>query len=324
MPFASIRGHRPIIDGLEAAVSRARVSHAYLFSGPDGVGKELVALAFFQRLNCLKPTPADACGTCRICRQFAEGKHPDVVRVERDGQFIKIKRIREVTGRLRFPPVEAAHRCILVSEAEWMNEPAANAILKTLEEPNARNIFILLTSQPNRLLPTIRSRCQEVRFNALPSEDVAAWLRETHELTAAVAEEIAAMSHGSLGRATMLLDPDLSALREEWLGVLDSLAESTDSQILELAERLATQREQVASVLDVLRMGLRDVLLAAAGASKKLRVFGRRKLPTASRRAALAALGCIDEAEESLVGFVSPRMVAEHLLLGLRRAFRES
>lgn len=322
MPFATIRGHEPIIAGLRSAWERERVAHAYLFAGPPGVGKRLAAVAFFQLLSCKSPGPGpDACGECRPCRLIGGGTHPDLLQLVAEKRSIKIDQVRDLTRTLRFPPVEAKVRGILIHDAETLLDASANALLKTLEEPSPRNTFVLLTAQPNALLATIRSRCQQVRFGVLPRGVVAEWLQANHQLDATSAHEVAAMSGGSFGAAEDLMDPRLTALRREWLGVLGRMQELTPTELLGAAETLAGDRESIPPVLDALRIGLRDSMLRSAGvADTELTFPHRRDLPPLKRRSALAALGELDEAEEALKGNVNPRMIGEHLLLGLRQA----
>ena len=321
MPFANILGHEHVITGLRSAVERDRVSHAYLFAGPDGVGKARVAEAFVQLLSCKEPAPGpDACGRCRTCRLIADGRHPDFIAVRRDGQFIKIEQVRELTKGLRFPPVEAATRAILIYDAEALHPTAANALLKTLEEPSQRNVFVLVSSQPNVLLTTIRSRCQQVRFTALSRELVASWLVREKGLDPMTADEVAAMSGGSLGAADRLVDPELGAIREQWISELSRLASLRPTELLGLGEAMAAAKDKLPAVLDVFRSALRDVMLKSGGAPDDALTFRGRRLPTMDSEAALGALTLVDEAERALAGNVNPRFVAEHLLLGLRRA----
>lgn len=328
MGFGSIIGHESVIRGLRAAVERDRVSHAYLFAGPDGVGKRPVAVAFFQLLSCTTRStePLDACGECRPCRLIASGRHPDLVTLERDGRFIKIDQVRQALRVLRFPPVEAKSRAILIPDAEHMLEASANALLKTLEEPSARNVFVLTSAAPNSLLATIRSRCQLVRFTALSRPDVAGWLTREHGLDAETADEVAAMSGGSFGAAAALVDPQKVALREEWLGVLERLPAVSPTELLQLAEAMSSARDILPAVLELMRIGLRDVLLRAGGVPSERLTFRRRiqTLPEMTPEGALTGLEALEGAEASLRGNVNPRMVAEHLLLALRRALLDS
>ncbi|MFT5429667.1 MAG: DNA polymerase-3 subunit delta' [Myxococcota bacterium] len=316
--FDGIIGHEAVIEGLTGAFERDRVAHAYLFAGPDGIGKRRVAMAFLT-LVCAGDDPKRA---ARVARAFAAENHPDLVKLEADGASIKIAQVREATRSLRFPPVEAASRAILIDRAELMREAAANALLKTLEEPSAKNIFVLLTSQPNALLATVRSRCQQVRFTALPRERVAQWLTSEKDVDADTADELAGLSEGSLGAAESLLDPTVAALRDTWLDVLVKLPTASPIELLEFAEAMGASKASVPAVIDVLRVGLRDVMLRSAGVAEDQLTFRRRasSFPVVSRRAAVTALDSLAEAETAFYGNVNPRMIGEHLLLGLRRA----
>ena len=328
MSFSSILGHETIISGLKGTFERQRVSHAYLFSGPKGVGKARVAEAFIQLLSCTEPSEhLDPCGECRTCRLLAKGTHPDLRSLEPDGRFIKIDQIRELTRSLRYPPVEAKTRAVLIDGAEAMHEAAANALLKTLEEPSARTVFILITDQPNALLATIRSRCQQIRFTALSRDHVREWLSAEKNLTGDKADELAAMSGGSLRKAENLLDPEMTSLRQRWLDALSQLAHISPTQLLELANELSAAKAAIPSALDALRIGLRDSLLRSAGASEEQLTFRQTRadqLPILRTEDALTALELIHDSEIALRGNVNPRMVSEHLLMGLRRSIRAS
>ncbi|MBP6836450.1 MAG: AAA family ATPase, partial [Kofleriaceae bacterium] len=162
-------GHQPrVVARLRAALARDRVHHAYLFTGPARAGKRAAALTLAAALNCER-SPGDPCGECGPCEKILAGIHPDVVTLEREGaaQLVPIETVRtQVVARVGLPPHEARMRVFLIDEATALAGPAANALLKTLEEPPARTMFILATIAPDQLLPTIRSRCQRVIFAA--------------------------------------------------------------------------------------------------------------------------------------------------------------
>jgi DNA polymerase III delta' subunit len=151
---------------LRRAIERSRVPHAYLFSGPVGAPLYDTALALAAALNC-QVARGEGCGECDSCAKIIGGIHPDVVTLIREGaaNIVPIESVRnQVIARIGLPPHEADVRVFIVEEATAMAPPAANALLKTLEEPPPRTLFILLTTAPEQLLPTIRSRCQRVRF----------------------------------------------------------------------------------------------------------------------------------------------------------------
>ena len=166
--LSDIRGQDRAIARLRAALSGGRVHHAYLFTGPAGSGKQATAMALAAALNC-RNAPGEGCDDCDSCVKIAQGIHPDVVALAREGaaQIVPIESIRQnVIARVALPPHEAAVRVFFLEEASTvaLQPAAANSLLKTLEEPPARTMFVLATVAPDQLLPTIRSRCQRVSF----------------------------------------------------------------------------------------------------------------------------------------------------------------
>lgn len=159
-------GQDRVVAILQRAIQRDRVPHAYLFSGPSGAPMLDTATALACALNCLVAR-GEGCGECEACSKIVAGIHPDVVTLVREGaaQIVPIERVREqVIARIGLPPHEAAVRVFMIEEATSLAPPSANSLLKTLEEPPQRTLFVLCTTAPEQLLPTIRSRCQRVRF----------------------------------------------------------------------------------------------------------------------------------------------------------------
>lgn len=333
--YAHIRGHARIIDTLQRAVLSDTVAHAYLFAGPDGVGKELIARTFAAALLCDR-RPSGPCGICSACARAASEKHPDLITVWRTklekksdewvetvAQFITIDRIREISRIARYSPVEAKQRVVLIREADTMNEPAANALLKTLEEPVSATVFVLITARPHLLLPTILSRCQRVSFGALDRASMAAILTEQRQLEPERAELIAAMADGSLSAAFALVDADAIGHRDEWLDRFAALHLSEPDQVLAVAATMAEDKARLTVVLDLLRLWVRDLLLVRAGASPDL-LTNRDRAPAIAALAALRSearlledLDLVAETERALRGNVNARLAAERLLLRL-------
>jgi DNA polymerase III delta' subunit len=199
--WTGIQGQGRVVAQLRRAIERDRVPHAYLMSGPRGAPLYDTAIALAMALCCPRRAPgaSDGCGDCDACAKIASGIHPDVVTLIREGaaQIVPIESVRnQVIARMGMPPHEGAVRVFIVEEATSLAPPAANALLKTLEEPPARTLFVLCTTAPEQLLPTIRSRCQRVRFaggSALPSDADPAKL----ERVAALGAELAGDAHDS-------------------------------------------------------------------------------------------------------------------------------
>ncbi len=166
--WESIRDQERVVAQLRRAIERDRIPHAYLFSGPPAAPLHETALALAAALSCTVRR-GEGCGACDACSKIAAGIHPDVVTLAREGaaQIVPIESVRnQVIARIGFPPHEGETRVFVVEEATSMAPPAANALLKTLEEPPTRTVFVLCTTAPEQLLPTIRSRCQRIRFAA--------------------------------------------------------------------------------------------------------------------------------------------------------------
>lgn len=323
--LADVRGHQRALGILRRSVLADRLHHAYLFAGPEGVGKRRAADALTALVLCTDrrgdAETLDSCGHCIACRKLEAGSHPDRVVVEPDGRFIKIAQIRDVHSQTRFRPFEGERRVVVIDRAETIREEAANALLKTLEEPRGDTMFILVTANPQRLLTTIRSRCQTVRFGGLDPTDVAAILVDSGE-TAEASAVAGRLSGGSVGGASHVLASSVYAERSALVAKLCGLSSFSSSEILGLAEELG--RSDVArDALAIARTLYRDVALLAAGASddRLIHVDLADVLRTLRERHSLADLaGSVDrlnEAEAMLDGNVNPRMAMETLLLTL-------
>ncbi len=199
--FGDLVGQRRPRALLERALE-AGPSHAYLFTGPPGVGKTEAALAFAAALCCNE----GGCGVCPVCRRVREGIHPDVDLVSPEGTFITVDQIREINRETSLRPFESRSRVTIITEAEAMNTPAANAFLKTLEEPPPHAYFVLVTNAVERLLPTIVSRCQRVAFQPAPAQELEAYLHRCCQVTDLEARSYARASEGSPSYARRLAE----------------------------------------------------------------------------------------------------------------------
>ncbi|HYG69560.1 MAG TPA: DNA polymerase III subunit delta' [Anaeromyxobacteraceae bacterium] len=300
MPFAEIIAQERAVSSLRAALRRGALHHAYLFGGPQGVGKAAAARLLAQAANCEGPPGPDgirddACGTCGPCRKIEKGVHPDVFELHEEARmakagvwepkggrtpskFIAVDQIRDlVDHRLALRRFEGRRRFVILDPADAMNPQSQNALLKTLEEPPADTTLVLVTARPDALLPTIRSRCLRVTFVPTPPGAVADRLvAEGRDPEAA--RLAAALARGSLERALALTKPkpakkgeepkptDLDALAGAIRGAA-ALDPRDAGRWLAWAAEHGTDREWAGEICEALATWLRDVLAAQTGAA---------------------------------------------------------
>ncbi|MFI5354531.1 MAG: DNA polymerase III subunit delta' [Desulfobaccales bacterium] len=327
MFFRQILGQERVISHLRTAREKGRLSHAYLFLGPEGVGRGSTARALAAALNCLTPLEdGDACGVCASCRRLAAGTNPDFVVIgptsESHQPQIKIEQIREFRRLTNYPPLSDGWRVALIKPAEALNEAAANALLKTLEEPPERHLLALTAQVEADLLPTIVSRCHKLAFAPLPAALVARELEERRGLAAPQAQLLAALSGGSLGRA-LTLDPEaILAQRRQVLDDLQALAGGSASVALDWAQRLAKSRPDLDNFLSLAQLWYRDLLLCRFQASPAL--LAHQDLQAELNRAAAAAkpetwfrkFTALGTAQRQLQANLNPELTLD--ILGLR------
>lgn len=259
MTFREIYGHGKQIAILKSAMANDRIAHAYLFYGMEGIGKRTTAAVFARALNCGAEDPP--CDACPSCRKAEHKNHPDIMTIAAEGQFIKIGAVKELQERMTFRPSEGRRRVFIMTEADRMNAAAANALLKTLEEPSAGNILLLTSARPHALPMTILSRCQHLRFSPLVREEVERYLREKEGLDAGAAAAVAASAGGSIGKALEMSREDYISLRNAILDDLSSDRADDPLQRLAFAGRFGTEREEILEGLWILKTCYRDALV---------------------------------------------------------------
>jgi DNA polymerase-3 subunit delta' len=261
MAFRELWGHENQIDVLKKAMANNRVAHAYLFYGMAGVGKKTAALAFAKTLNCMDKKDDDACGVCLSCRKVVRDSHPDIVKIETKGQFIRIQEIRDIQNQMQFKPFEGAVRVIIICDADKMNIASANALLKTLEEPSAGNILILTTARFNQLPMTILSRCQHLRFNPLSRELISDYLQKQSSVNPETADRLASSAGGSIGRAIEMNKEAYARDRDDIFNMLVEARQTNLFDMLFFIGDLASQSKTVADKLNLMKTCFRDALV---------------------------------------------------------------
>lgn len=253
MEFRGVLGHERQKHMLSSLVEKEKLPHALLFSGPKGVGKRATAADLVKNLFCEK---GNACGTCRGCRHLAGEIHPDF-RVVKGETSIKIDELRAIRKEVYEPPFEAPVRVILIDNAEVMTREAANALLKTLEEPPPSNVFILVTSREQDIPLTVRSRCMRLGFGPLPAETVRSYFETTLGVDRPQAEILASLSGGSIASGLFWMDEENFKMRERIARLVTGNKKGFASASL-VAERIAT-KENEQEYLAFLLTFLRDV-----------------------------------------------------------------
>ncbi len=320
MPFSQVLGQEPAVTTLERAFAGGRVHHAYRFEGPPGVGKELAAFALAQALVCERGTGCGECSACRRAVTLSENEprvplHPDVVLVARglyrgllgsnsgEATGISVEQVRRIVlARVGFAPHEGRALVFIVREADEITVQAANALLKTLEEPHQRTHFVLLTSRPSRLLDTIRSRSLPVRFGPLPDRVVASILERR-----GLDPNVAPLAQGSASFALELADPDEKKERDAFVDAAFSALTASDlAPALKLAEGQKKDR-------DGLKAQLAFFAQAIAGQARGA-VANDAKLALARAFQHRTVLEAIDALERN----VQPALALESMFVRLR------
>lgn len=319
-------GHQWAVNLLKGHIKKDTLRHAYLLTGPRGVGRRTLALRFIQALNC--PTPlerGDACQTCSTCKRIERMQHPDlfVVQSEEDGHTLKVDQVRDLLHSLSLSAYEARYKIALLLDFEEATTGAANALLKTLEEPPAQVILILTAENSSLLLETIVSRCEEIRLRPVPFDEIRMGLERQWGIPSQEANLLAHISGGRPGYALYLHEnPQALDQRRSWLDDLAHLLSSDRVERFSYAKEIAKDTKNFQSLLQVWLSFWRDVMLQAAGSATPVTNLDRE-----NEIAALAQKITLSEAQEVvnrlkktqylLNRYVNTRLTVEVLMLDL-------
>lgn len=328
MRFSDIQGQDKAIHILQRAIQNQHIAHAYLFTGPEGVGKKNTALALAQYLNCeaADPQTFSSCGQCASCIQIECGSHPDLIFLEPDGNSIKIEQIRNLLSKISLRNYESTYKVAIINDAHLMTEQAANCLLKTLEEPTDNTVFILVTSQVQNLPITILSRCQQVLFNILPSVVIQDILQRLHPERQSQIGLASALSQGSLSTAEVLLaNEEIAAARQDFYRFLNQLEQLNPADIILWCEQWDKNKKMVRSLLELAQLWYHDLLILRITGRLELLVnqdyLAQLKAQQQEPQTLLQVLQYFQTAISQLESNASPRLVLEVVLLKTKTIF---
>jgi DNA polymerase III subunit delta' len=313
-----IIGHEWATELLQRAVSTQHIAHAYLFSGPSHTGKTHLALELAAALNCIGDAPP--CGLCEACSRTRQGTHPDVMLIEPEGGKIRIDQMRALQHDLALSPYKGRWRICIITDFQYATVEAANALLKTLEEPPARVVLILTAMDASSLLPTIVSRCQVLPLRAVPIQQIERALVERWHEREDVARLLARLSAGHIGWAIHATEtPAVLADRRQQIEKLLALSRQGRAGKIHAAEQLG-RRDDLPDQLRLWQTWWRDVMLAAAGCEDMVvnldHLEGvRAQAHQITLARAEAAVRSVESALQQIEQNVNPRLALEVLFL---------
>ena len=339
--FDELIGNERVKGVLKRMLEAGRLPGAMLFTGEDGVGKRLFALEIAKALNCRSPQGVEGCGKCPACVRISKfnfpqsedsddwkriiwSDHPDVGIVVAPKRVLLVDQMRQIESEANFRPYEGKARLFLIDDADKLNDPSANALLKVLEEPPHTSYIVLLTSRPAMLLTTIRSRCQIVRFAPISVTEIETYLAKNKHSTPAEARIRARLARGSLGRALEQDFEEFSEQRADMLAVLKSLVSNDDRiQLLKSAEDLnaASIKDEYEARLDILETLIRDAWMLSLNSARDL-VVNEDLLPELEKISERLAswrpprwISQIEEMREQLIVNINRKAATDSLFL---------
>ncbi len=268
-------GHEWAIEQLTRAIQHGRTRHAYLFTGPDRIGKTTLARALAATINCT--AEAAPCGECRNCKLFIKGAHPDLTVLEGENGTIKIDQVRAIQQTVALRPYEARYRVAILRRFHEATPQAQDALLKTLEEPPPNVVLIVTANAADALLPTILSRCQPLNLRPLPIQQLQEALKQGWNVAEDEAQLLAQISGGRIGWAIKALeDPAEREWRTQVLDALETALKGNRRERFALVEHLALEKNVLLPMLDVWQGYWRDALLMASGSRAPITNYDRR------------------------------------------------
>lgn len=273
--YCDIIGHEDIVKHFKSSIELGKVSHAYILNGEKGVGKKTLASVVAKSLQCESGQP-DPCGKCKSCLQAETGNQPDIIWITHEKpNVISVDEIREqIVNDIGIKPYSSRYKIYIVPDAQLMNPQAQNAILKTLEEPPEYGIIMLLTSNVDKFLPTILSRCIVLNFKPVEPLDVISYLTQHLEVDVTKARFCADFAQGNLGKAVRLaISPDYNELKEDSIRLLRQIQDMEMDDIIRAVKNMGKYKLDVTDYIDIMTMWFRDILMVKISNSPNKIIF---------------------------------------------------
>ena len=323
--FKDVVGHKDILKYISSAVENNRVSHAYILNGERGSGKRMLANLFATTLLC-ESGNSEPCGKCHSCRQAESGNHPDIIRVTHEKpNSISVDDIRvQINGDIQVKPYNGKYKIYIVPDADMMTVQAQNALLKTIEEPPAYAVILLLTENANSLLPTICSRCVMLKLRNIKDQLVKRYLMEQLQVPDYKADVCTAFAQGNIGKAAMLAGSEhFNEIKDEAV-LLKNIDTMELGDLVKAVKRISAYKIEITDYLDILMIWYRDVLIYKATMNIDRLIFGeeidsiRERAKKSSYEGIETILDGLEKAKARLKANVNFELTMELLLLTIK------
>lgn len=323
--FDEIIGHEQIKEHLRRSIQEKKIFHAYIFNGEDDSGKNMLAAAFAKTLLC-EEGGDEPCGKCRACHQFDSASHPDVKYLVRSKATIGVGDVREQINKdVAIRPYSSQYKIYIVDEAEKLTEEAQNALLKTIEEPPAYAVIMLLTNNIEKMYSTIRSRCVTLNLRSVNLEKIEQYLMQQYQVPDYRARTCSAYSQGNVGRAVKMASSErFSQMLDFVRRLVRTAREMKEFEVAATAREMETYQEDISDLLDLINLWYRDILTMKTTGDKDLLIFSeeyrfiRQKADTVSAAGIGRVLEAVAQTRQRLQSNVNFHAAVEMLLFVIK------
>lgn len=327
MSLKTVIGQDRIINILMEAKRQNNVFHAYVFEGPEGVGKKYAAFNFAKALLCLYDEE-DACEICASCKKMASKNHPDYHMIGSEGNSIKDAQVEEIQNTMSKKPFEGERIITVIDHADAMTVRAQNRLLKTLEDPTPNTIMILLTQNASMLLPTITSRCMILKFTSIPDKQMRTYLIEKYALDKEEANVLASFSKGCIGRAEkLLMSEDFKERRRKSIQMAVKLGSFTGADIFNIMDEIREEKDNIIEFIDMIEYWYRDLIIIEAAKFEKEALINIDYLDTLLQETnkigyeeAMKIISIIENTKRDLNMHLNFNLVIKNMLLKIQEA----